>query len=281
MTELGNTLYTKASQIFDGLVASDRKLKRIRIKLRDGTSYFDANDYAVRLGELLSQALNQSTDGLAFMSEEVAQEFLEPLLTADHDLIATAIEQVQKNMNLANGVGLNPMIPEVNADRIAGFVKKISGAEKLEDVRWMFGEPVINYSMSVVDEGIEANAKATSKIGLKAYIIREAEGSGVKEVTRGKKKYRYIIPCRWCSDLAGRYDYDDVRDTGNDVYRKHEGCRCHITYVNGTRREDTWTHKTWTEADTARSKSFIQSKLDEYVAKQKASAEARKTQLRG
>ena len=44
MTELGNSLYTKASQIFDGLVASDRKLKRIRARLRDGTSYYDAND---------------------------------------------------------------------------------------------------------------------------------------------------------------------------------------------------------------------------------------------
>lgn len=279
MTELGNTLYTKASQIFDGLVASDRKLKRIRIKLRDGTSYFDANDFAVRLGELLSQALNQSTDGLAFMSEEVAQELLEPLLTADHDLIATAIEQVQKNMNLANGVGLNPMIPEVNADRIAGFVKKISGAEKLEDVRWMFGEPVINYSMSVVDEGIEANAKATSKIGLKAYIIREAEAHGSRSIKRGNKTYRYQIPCRWCSDLAGRYDYDDVRDTGNDVYRKHEGCRCQITYVNGTKREDTWSHATWTDKDAAKSKQIINEKIEQQKNKQKAD-EARKQKRR-
>lgn len=274
MTELGNTLYTKASQIFDGLVASDRKLKRIRARLRDGTSYFDANDYAVRLGELLSKAINDSTDGLSFLSTEVAQELLEPLLTADHDLIALAIEQIQTNMNTANGIGLAPMIPEVNTNRIDGLIKKVASGD-LEQTRWVLGEPIINYSMSVVDEGIEANARATSKLGLKAYIIREAESTGVKSVKRGNKSYRYIVPCKWCADLAGKYDYEDVKDRGNDVYRKHEGCRCHITYINGTRREDTWTHATWTEKDAHKRDEIIQAKADELAA-QRSKADAQR-----
>lgn len=275
MTELGNSLYTKASQIFDGLVASDKKLKRIRARLRDGTSYFDANDYAVRLGELLSKALNESTDGLAFLSEEVAQELLEPLLSQDHDLIGVAISQIQKNMNTANGVGLNPMIPEVNTNRIEGLVKKVASGD-LEQTRWVLGEPIVNYSMSVVDEGIQKNAEATTKIGLKAYIIREAESSGTKAVKRGNKTYRYIVPCRWCADLAGKYDYEDVKGKGNDVYRKHEGCRCHITYVQGTRREDTWTHATWTEADAHRRDEIIQAKADELEANRKYKEAERK-----
>lgn len=275
MTELGNTLYTKASQIFDGLVASDRKLKRIRARLRDGTSYFDANDYAVRLGELLSKAINDSTDGLSFLSTEVAQELLEPLLTADHDLIALAIEQIQTNMNTANGIGLAPMIPEANTNRIDGLIKKVASGD-LEQTRWVLGEPIINYSMSVVDEGIEANARATSKLGLKAYIIREAEATGVKSVKRGNKSYRYIVPCRWCADLAGKYDYEDVKDRGNDVYRKHEGCRCHITYINGTRREDTWTHATWTEKDANKRDQIIQAKADELAAKRSKADAQRK-----
>lgn len=275
MTELGNSLYTKASQIFDGLVASDKKLKRIRARLRDGTSYFDANDYAVRLGELLSKALNESTDGLAFLSEEVAQELLEPLLSQDHDLIGVAINQIQKNMNATNGVGLNPMIPDVNTNRIDGLIKKVASGD-LEQTRWVLGEPIINYSMSVVDDGIQKNAEATSKIGLKAYIIREAESSGTKAVKRGNKTYRYIVPCRWCADLAGKYDYEDVKGKGNDVYRKHEGCRCHITYVQGTRREDTWTHATWTEADAHRRDEIIQAKADELEAKRKYKEAERK-----
>lgn len=279
MTELGNTLYMQASKIFDGLVASDRKLKRIRARLRDGTSYFEANDFAVRLGELLSQALNQSTSTLAFLSEEVAQELLEPLLTEDHDLIAVAIEQIQSNMNKANGIGLAPMIPEVNTNRIEGLVKKVASGDTLDEVRWVFGEPIINYSMSVVDEGVRKNAKATSAIGLKAYIIREAEKSAVKSVKRGNKSYKYIIPCKWCADLAGKYDYEDVSDSGNDVYRKHEGCRCQITYVNGTNREDTWTHATWTEKDANKRAEIIRSKAEEQAEKKRADA-ARKEKRR-
>lgn len=276
MTELGNSLLTKASQIFDGLVESDRKLKRIRARLRDGTSYYDANDYAVRLGELLSQALNQSTDGLAFLSDEVAQELLEPLLTADHDLISVAIEQIQRNMNTANEIGLSPVIPEVNTNRIEGLINKVASGS-LDETRWILGEPIINYSQSVVDEGIEANAKATTKIGLKAYIIREAEASGTGSATRGNKTYRYIIPCRWCADLAGKYDYEDVKDTGNDVFRKHRGCRCQITYVQGTRRVDTWTHAEWTEKDAARSNEIIRSKAAELERKKQEQAYRQKT----
>ena len=199
---------------------------------------------------------------------------LEPLLTADHDLIALAIEQIQTNMNTANGIGLAPMIPEVNTNRIDGLIKKVASGD-LEQTRWVLGEPIINYSMSVVDEGIEANARATSKLGLKAYIIREAESTGVKSVKRGNKSYRYIVPCRWCADLAGKYDYEDVKDRGNDVYRKHEGCRCHITYINGTRQEDTWTHATWTEKDAHKRDQIIQAKADELAA-QRSKADAQR-----
>lgn len=269
MTELGTSLYTKASQIFDGLVASDRKLKRIRARLRDGTSYFEANDYAVRLGELLSQALNQSTDGLAFISEEVAQELLEPLLTQDHNLISVAVEQIQRNMNTANGVGLSPMLPDLDTGRIEGLIRKVASGDTLEATRWVLGEPIINYSMNVVDQGIEKNARATSKIGLKAYIVREAESSGTRTIKRGNKTYKYSIPCDWCRNLAGTYDYSEVSGRGNDVYRKHEGCRCKITYVNGTRRVDTWTHAEWTAEQASESSKIINDKEMEMASRQR------------
>lgn len=275
MTEFGNSLYQKASQIFDGLVESDRKLKRLRARLRDGTSYFEANDYAVRLGELLSKALNQSTDGLAFISEEVAQELLEPLLTQDHNLIGVAIEQIQRNMNDMNGVGLSPMIPEVDMNRIEGLVKKVASGD-LEQTRWVLGEPIINYSMSVVDDGVHANARATSKIGLTAKIVRKAEKAGTFKNRRG---VRYTVPCKWCRDLEGTYDYADVSDRGNDVYRKHEGCRCQVTYVNGTRRVDTWTHAEWTEEQSAQRAEIVKAKTAQLAEQKRQEAAKRKKNL--
>lgn len=272
MTDFGSRLLNETSFRFKMLVESDKKLKRIAFRIRDGTSYYDAQDYAVRLGELLSQALNETTTGVSFLSKEVAQELLEPLLKQDHSLISAAVEQVQRNMNEQNGIGLNPMLPDLNTDRINGFIEKVASGDKLDDTRWMFGEPVVNYSQSVVDDGIKKNAAATSKIGLKAYIIRKAEAPGTKTIKRGNKSYRYSIPCRWCRDLEGRYDYDDVRDTGNDVYRRHESCRCQVTYENGTRRQDVWSKAEWTASQSADRQQII----NDAVARQKANAEYEK-----
>lgn len=279
MSELGATLLEQSSKTFYELLRKDRKIRSLLARIRDGTSYYDANEYAVRVGELLSKALNQSTDTLSFMSEEVAQELLEPLLREDHSMIATVIGQIQQNMNKANGVGLAPMIPDVDTDRIEGFIKKIASGESLDDVRWMFGEPVINYSQSVVDKGIEANARATSKIGLKAYIIREAEASGHRTIKRGNKSYSYAIPCKWCANLAGKYEYESVRGTGNDVYRRHEACRCRVTYVNGTDRQDVWSKAEWTESQQKESARLI-NEAKERKEKEQIAAEARKRQRR-
>lgn len=279
MSELGATLLEQSSKTFYELLQNDRKIKRLLARIRDGTSYFDANEYAVRVGELLSKALNQSTETLSFMSEEVAQELLEPLLKEDHSMIATVIGQIQSNMNKANGVGLAPMVPDVDTDRIAGFIQKVASGEKLDDVRWMFGEPVINYSQSVVDKGIEANAKATSKIGLKAYIIREAEASGHRTIKRGNKSYSYAVPCKWCANLAGKYDYESVKGTGNDVYRRHEACRCRVTYVNGTDRQDVWSKAEWTESQQKESARLI-NEANERREKERIAEDARKRQRR-
>ena len=280
MTELGAELLAKASESFANRIASDRKLKRILAKIRDGTSYFDANDYSVRIGELLSEALNTSTENLAFLSEEVARELLEPLLTQDHDLIADVINTIQGNMNRENGVGLNPLIPEVDTDRIDRFIQKVASGEKLDDVRWMFGEPIINYSQSIVDEGIEKNAKATSKIGLKAYIIREAEPSGIGTNTRkiGKKTYtyKYPIPCRWCTNLAGKYEYGTE---SKEVYQRHKFCRCKVTYVNGNNQQDVWSKVEWTADQTSERERLIGEATERREAERRAE-EARKQRRR-
>lgn len=34
--------------------------------------------------------------------------------------------------------------------------------------------------------------------------------------------------CNWCKNLAGTYEYPD--NVPKDVYRRHENCRCQVTY---------------------------------------------------
>ncbi len=64
-----------------------------------------------------------------------------------------------------------------------------------------------------------------------------------------RKHTRAHLPKRGrCSKLAGTYDYrnDDLPD---DIYRRHENCRCTVELdEGGVRRQNVWT-KQWTSAE--------------------------------
>jgi hypothetical protein len=81
-------------------------------------------------------------------------------------------------------------------------------------------------SMSFHDDFVQENAAFRARAGLKCWITRETDGSC----------------CRWCSALAGRYEYGEEPQ---DVYRRHDNCCCTVTYENGRKRQDVWSKRTW------------------------------------
>lgn len=258
MSELGTALLTDIQDSFMGKITNDRKLKQIANKIRDGTDYDIANDYSIRIGELLSESVLENTGTLAYMSEDLAREVLTPVLTANHNMVAEATNAIQTNMNEAEGIRLGVQTPELDTNRIEGLVNKVASYETYEQAKWVMGEPVVNYSQSVVDQAIRDNARVTNRAGGKAYIIRETEApavkTGVKRVRSPKGKvysypYKYREPCPWCKSLAGKYDYDELGMV-SDVYRRHEACRCKLTFVRGNTRQNVWNRKeVWTEKE--------------------------------
>lgn len=54
-----------------------------------------------------------------------------------------------------------------------------------------------------------------ARAGIKTQVIRQAE----------------FKACPWCQDIASVYDYAEVKNQGNDVWRRHENCRCTIDYI--------------------------------------------------
>lgn len=272
MSDFGQRLLGNISYDFIERIQTDRKLRQIANRVRDGTSYGDASEYAVRLGELLSEALNGGTHGLAFMSEEVARELLEPLLSYDHAMISDVIQEVQSNMNAEVGVGLTVRLPELDTNRIDGLVEKIAGYESFDEARWLIDEPIVNFSQSVIDQAIRDNAEIASKAGLRAKIVRKAEPAGTKTRKIGKRSYTYQIPCRWCASLAGTYDYKSAPE---EVYHRHAFCRCSVTYMNGKERQDVWTKAKWTGDDAKAAQEAIQAKTEELTRKREADARRR------
>lgn len=247
MSDLGTEILADVEKTFARKLLTDKKLKKLANRVRDGTDYAVANDYAVRAGELLSEALNDSTKTLSFISSEVADEVLRPLLTNQHDIVAEVTNQIQANFNQAQNIGLAVQTPALDTNRIAGFVEKVSSYQTMDEARWMLKEPIINYSQAIVDQSVRDNAKVISKTtNRNAYIIRKAEASGVRTIKRGNRTVKYTVPCKWCQNLEGKYRYGDEPE---DVYRRHEACRCTVTFVTEAKKQDVWTKKEWTNED--------------------------------
>lgn len=255
MSDFGQALLQSISQRFNENIRKDKKIREIAKRVQNSTEYLDASEYASRLGELLSEAINEETGELAYMSEEVASELLYPLLSGDHDMACEAIQAVQQNMYDELGAGLNVALPELDTNRINGLVGKISGYTSFEDARWLVNEPIVNFSMAVVDQAIRDNAKRASSVGLTAKLVRKAEPSGVKSRKIGRKTYSYRVPCRWCSNLTGTWKYENAPA---DIYRRHAFCRCTVTYHLGGTAESVWSKKMWSEDDANARREQIQ-----------------------
>ena len=196
-----------------------------------GGTYGDAQNYAYQIGQALSQAFGENLSSAVLpdgrMYYNIASRVLEPLLEEDHSIISQAAKLVQQFLNQKAGIGIQAQTAPVNADRIAGIVDKISNGESFEDVAWVLDEPIKNFSMNVVDETIRQNVNFQGKSGLRPKVIRKSERKC----------------CPWCSNLAGEYEYPDVPD---DVYRRHENCRCTVEYDPGSGKRQNVHTKKWT-----------------------------------
>lgn len=269
MSKFGESLLSDIQKSYTKRLANDRKLRAVANRVRDGTDYVIANDYAIRSGELLSEAIRENTKSLAYMSDDLAREVLPPLLQADHDLITQVTDTIQQNMNIADGVMLGVQTPALDTNRIDGIIEKVASYQNYADGRWVLGEPIVNYSQAIVNQAIRDNAKVSAKAGVKTEIVRKAEASGV--VKSGKRKYK--VPCKWCKALEGTYEYTGYgQNIPREVFQQHEACRCTLTFKRGKFRQDVWRReRTWTEEDTETQKALT--KAEEKRLKKKEEQE--------
>ena len=216
---------------FDKRTYNSKKLKKALLLLQNKkATYLDANNFAIEIGEILSDVLRTTItaevlpDGKMYFN--IADRILNPTMKKNYDLISNFIVDVQTELNRTANLRLKGQIPEFNQDRIDGIVNRISSEEDFESIKWLLDDPIINFSQSIVDDGIKANAEFHAKAGLKPKITRRVSGHA----------------CEWCQNLSGTYDYYEAPD---DIYRRHERCRCTVDYQPGDgRQQDVWS-KQW------------------------------------
>ena len=196
-------------------IQNDRKATQLYELIQSGTgTYNTASEYAIRVGECLAKILRQNAP-----FESIAEWDLENLIPQSlglgHEYVAQACEQVQLALNADAGLGINYVPPMFDGNRTYGLVAELRNNPEFVNIERTFYDQIVNFSQNVVDESVRSNATVLSNAGVQSKIVRHPEAGA----------------CAWCRAVAGTYDYADVRRTGNDVWRRHENCRCTIDFV--------------------------------------------------
>lgn len=237
MEDIAPDLLEKIKSDFQKQFENDKTIADLAKKLEAGTAkHMEAYSYAGRVGTILTEVYqrNLSTDTLpdGKLWYNIANRVITPTMQNNYDIIEKYVSDVQANLNRATGIGIKPIKPKLNTDRIKGIVKKVSNADTYDDVSWVMNEPVKNFSQSIVDDSIKENVEFHGKSGMQPKIIRRSSGKC----------------CEWCNSIAGIYQYPNVP---KDVYRRHERCDCIIEYDPGNGKYQNVHTKQWRIQDNS------------------------------
>lgn len=208
--------YEDIKKEFIDTVNNDKTCQRLYKAIKDGNaSYKTTSQLAARIGEDLGKVLKRYAPTTS-IDEWDLDDLLPKSLGLDHSMVTTACKQVQEQMNKDAGYNLKFQEPKFDWDRVQGMITELRDhAETFSDIEKSFWDQLANFSQSIVDDSIRENANLMFRSGIRTLVVRQMDGGA----------------CKWCEALAGTYDYNEVRDTGNDVWRRHENCRCTIDFV--------------------------------------------------
>ncbi len=232
MEDIAPSLLKAIQDHFGRLFKKSGIITSLYEKVRDGTAtYVEANDFAIETGRILAEVFKNNISSEVLpdgkMYYNIAKRTVEPMMKNNYDLITDVTDQVQQALNEAADIGIKAITPELNQDRINGILNKASSADVYNDVAWVLDEPMVNFAQSIVDDAIKANAEFHSKAGLKPKIVRKVAGKC----------------CEWCENLADTYSYRD--NVPDDVYRRHQRCRCTVDYMPGDGKVQNVHTKQW------------------------------------
>lgn len=228
MTDIAPELINGITETFNELIAKSAKYAKLQEMALKGTAtYADAHNLAIELGDAMVKAykLKLSSGVLpdGRMYYNIAERLLNETLRIPQADLSAYCEGVQTALNEAAGIGMKAAVPSTNQDRIDGIVERLSQELDFDKVDWILDDPIKNLLQSEVDDFVKANADIQYKAGMRPKIVRTLSGRA----------------CKWCRNLAGEYDYPVSNE---DVYRRHENCRCTVTYIPSKgKKQNVWT----------------------------------------
>lgn len=215
------------AQEFKDSVNGDKTIQKYLRQIRDGKgSYVTANKLAIRVGNHLGKIM-VSYAPVEDISEWDLIDLIPKSLGLDHQMIADACRDVQNSMNKDAGLRIKYKEPKFDMDRVNGFITELRNNPEFTNIEKSFVDQIVNFSENVVDESIRENAGLMFRSGIRTVVVRQAEFGG----------------CKWCQAVAGVYDYNEVSDKGNDVWLRHDNCKCTIDFHTERSSERVYNYK--------------------------------------
>lgn len=226
MEDIAPKLLDEIKTDFDKRTAKNKYISKYLNNLKDGKATFeDTQRYSKELGKELGESLSSVLKFDNLPDEKlywnIAERTVKPMYNDVHDAVNLSAEATQKIIDLEQGIGLNAIKPELEAERVKGILEAITKEglkdDELSAMLKMFTE---NLTEHFFDKFIEENAEFRESAGLQPIVTRSTKGNE---------------PCEWCIEKAGTYSYKEAKK--NDVFRRHTDCHCVITYETNGKKE--------------------------------------------
>ncbi len=235
MSDIAPKLLENLQKSYESNLAADKKAAASLEKINAGNgNYVTAGEYAECVGSSLAKSFqtnlssNDLPDGKMYWN--IAEKTIEPLMKEEYNTVSKVAQTVQKSLNTKAGMGLNAVKASYDYDLVKGIMDKVCSYDSYDDAAWLLNDAAVSFSRAVVDQTLKANINFQGKSGKTPKIIRR---SGFK-------------CCQWCADLEGIYEYPKVPE---DVYRRHDNCRCDVEYDPGNGKVQNVHTKEWRDAD--------------------------------
>lgn len=217
---------------FRSSILRDRTLQRVGKRIETGRADLsDAHAFAERLGFNLSDALvgtlTQENLPNGTLYYNIAERTVIPALENNYELVNEAAATIQKTIDQQVGIGLGSVRADFPLERIQNLIDKMTADDITYEkvIRWLM-EPIVNNSEAFADDYIRANADFRAKAGLRTKITRRVANNC----------------CDWCAAMAGSWIYGSEPP---DIYRRHEYCRCTVTYQSDKISQNVWSKRKW------------------------------------
>lgn len=219
MNDVSPILLESVQKYFDMWFYSDKEVKKIYKKVRNGNATFkEMKRFSECAGSILCRALEATftaenlPDGKLY--QNIAEKVITPMLEQNHELISEVCGYVGDDLNRAARIGTNTVTAVFNADKAETVAQIAANCGEIKPGN-KAAQLVENATMSMVDDFIQANLEFQKKLGLVPQIQR---------IYHGRKNR-----CEFCASLQYTGEYKGPGMPSN-IFQRHRDCRCTLIY---------------------------------------------------